>query len=88
MDVGICIAEFDEHEQRYTGVQYAPAHLNHAYEVISLDNIPSISTTSIIGSGRGDLVVKNNTDTPAMPLSIGFTQSGNIAAIAANIGGD
>ena len=82
MDFGICIAEFDRYEQKYVGVQYASASLNHSYEVISLDGIPSISTAAT-GSGRMDhLIVKNKTDTPGVSLSLGFTQSGEIAAIA------
>lgn len=81
MDFGICIAEFNGYEQKYTGVQYAPAMLNHSYEVISLDGIPSISTAAVASGKRDHLLVKNKTDAPGTPLSLGFTQSGNIAAI-------
>ena len=87
MDFGICIAEFDGYEHKYTGIQYAPATLNHIYEIISLDDIPSISTTAT-RSGKKDLVVKNRTDEPAASLSLGFTQSGKIAAIANDVRGD
>ena len=51
LDFGICIAEFNGHEQKYMDVQYAPAMLNHSYEVISLDGIPSIST-AVVASGK------------------------------------
>ena len=87
MDFGICIAEFDRHEQKYVGVQYASASLNHIYEIISLDGIPSISAAAI-GSGKVDhLQVENKTDAPGVSLSLGFTHSGEIAAIA-NIRGN
>ena len=81
MNFGICIAEFNSHEQKYTSVQHAPAMLNHSYEVISLDGIPSISTAAVASGKRDHLLVKNKTDTPGTPLSLGFTHSGNIAAI-------
>ena len=85
MDFGICIAEFDGHEQKYMSVQYAPAMLSHGYEVISLDGIPSISTAAVASGKRDHLLVKNKTDAPGTSLSLGFTQSGNIAAIVNNI---
>ena len=81
MNFGTCIAEFNSHEQKYTSVQYAPAILNHSYEVVSLDGITSISTAAVASGKRDHLLVKNKTDTPGTPLSLGFIQSVNIVAI-------
>ena len=47
-----------------------------------MDGIPTISTAAI-GSGKVDhLTIKNKTHAPGVSLSLGFTHSGEIAAIA------
>lgn len=37
MNYGVCIANFDKDQQKYTGQQFAPAYLSNVYNVVSLD---------------------------------------------------
>lgn len=53
LEYGVCIADFDEDERKFTGIQFAPAHLGNNYKIVSLDGIPSISTTPT-GTGNAD----------------------------------
>ena len=87
MEYGVCIANFDSDNRKFTGVQYAPALLGNNYKVISLDNIPSVSATPT-GTGNPDqIVLKNATSPPATKLTMGFTLSNNIVAIENDVGG-
>ena len=71
----------------YTGIQFAPAHLGNNYKIISLDGIPSISTTPT-GTGNPDqIILKNSTGPPATKLSVGFTLNNKVVVVENNVGG-
>ena len=86
LDYGLCIASFDEVEQKYTGEQFAPANLGNMYKVVSLDGIPSIDTKPIATVSPDQIALKNNT---ANALTIGFTVGNtNIIAVEDSVGGE
>ena len=87
MEYGVCIADFDENDRKYTGMQFSPANLGNNYKVITLDGIPSISPVPT-GTGSADqIVLRNNTGPPAMKLSMGFTLHNKIVVVENEVGG-
>lgn len=87
LEYGVCIADFDEDERKFTGIQFAPAHLGNNYKIVSLDGIPSISTTPT-GTGNADqIILKNSTGPPATKLSVGFTLSNKVVVVENDVGG-
>ena len=87
MDYGLCIANFDRDQRKYTGQQFTPANLGNVYKVASLDGIPSIDTKPIAIGSSDQIVLKNKTGPPAIALTMGFTLSNNIIAVEDNVGG-
>ena len=87
MDYGLCIANFDKDQQRYTGKQFAPAYLGNVYKVDSLDGIPNIEAKPTATGSPDQIVLVNNTGPPATALTMGFTLSNNIIAVEDNVGG-
>ena len=87
MSYGLCIADFDEDQQRFSGSQMASAYVGNKYKVESLDGIPSIDTKPT-GTGSPDqITLRNATSSPVTPLTMGFTLSGNILCVERDVGG-
>ena len=84
MEYGVCIADFDKNGRKYTGAQMAPAQLGNKYQVISIDDIPSISTTPT-GTGSADQIVLQNKTGP--PAIMRFTLDDRIVVVEDDVGG-
>ena len=87
MEFGVCIADFDKNGRKYTGTQLAPAQLGNNYQVVSIDDIPTISTTPTGTGSAYQIVLRNKTGPPAMKLSMGFTLHDRIVVVEDDVGG-
>ena len=59
--------------------------MGKSYEVKSVDGIPNINS-SPTGKTASDQIVLVNSTTPAMPVTMGFTLSGNIVVAEQDVG--
>ena len=82
---GVCLANYNEEERKFTPIQVTPAILGWQYEVVSDTNgDPMISKNPV----EPDLIVlKNNTSNPVRTLNLGFAIDNNIVAVERNVGG-
>ena len=85
MNYGLCIADFDKDFNKFTGTQYGSASLGMSYEIKSDDGIPTINP-SPTGKTTSDQILLVNSTTPAMPVTMGFTLSGNIVVAEQDVG--
>ena len=83
VDFGVCILRHDSDKQKYVKKQFKPADLNNVYEVISIEDIPSISTDppKMSKTEHDVIMIKNCMGPPAKTLSVGFTVNSDIIAI-------
>lgn len=58
IEYGVCIADFDKDERKYTGKQFASAYLGNVYKVDTLDGIPSIDTKPTATGSSDQIVLK------------------------------
>ena len=86
MNYGVCIADFDKDQQKFTGNQFASANLGNKYQIISNDNIPDIQSTPTGMTTSDQIELKNNTSKSAARLTRGFTLSNNLMAAEQEVG--
>ena len=87
MSYGTSIADFDQVNGVYTGQAYANANLGNKYQVITVDNIPTIKPNPV-GQTTKDQIILTNGTSPATAVTMGFTLSNNIVTAEQNVGGN
>ena len=85
---GVCLANYNEEERKFTPIQVTPAILGWQYEVVSDTNGDPMISKNPVEPVRSDLIVlKNNTSNPVQTLNLGFVMDNNIVAVERNVGG-
>ena len=85
---GVCLANYNEEERKFTPIQVTPAILGRQYEVVSDTNGDPMISKNPVEPVRSDLIVlKNNTSSPVQTLNLGFVMDNNIVAVERNVGG-
>ena len=84
----VCLANYNEEEQKFTPIQVTPAILGRQYEVVSDTNGDPMISKNPVESVRSDLIVlKNNTSNPVQTVNLGVAIDNNIVAVERNVGG-
>jgi hypothetical protein len=70
---GVCLANYDEEERKFTTSRITPAIPGRQYEVVHDDNGDPMISSQAVESVRSDLIVlKNNTSNPVQTVNLGF----------------
>ena len=89
LQYGLCIANFDEANQQFTGQQFASAFLGNIYEVDTIDEAPNIKSSPIGTTNPDQIILANKTSQPVKSLTMGFTLGADHHIVKAekNVGG-
>ena len=87
LNYGVCTAEFDADQEKFTINQVLPAQLGRHYEVVAIDHIPSISQSIEVMGNPHLITFQNKTTNPVKTLHLGFIVDNSLIAVEQDVGG-